>query len=746
MQDAPALASNASVERPEAFHFQTTDRCRAGPGESSSARSVYTLRTCVSSRNPDPELTRTLGSDALPKVAGTVDGSMTGALDRSSIRGASAPRAADVSSTLLRSCRVTPYPRPAVDATAQRPAGESCKPVLASVVALCPLCLARLSWRDIFDPRLRGGVIGLGVITAWPQWRRDGQDNVRVVWGSSVNAPRPSTEASATSTSPTLRPCALAPLALAPLALPSPTALALHVCQRSFMPVNASASLRAALPNELDSICYLSPILKFSVDARPCALLSGHCLAAPAAPIWAAAQVRALAPEVFLGRRPASSPVSGAAQDEEGTAAGSESAPLGDNDLEEQVDTASIPVTGVGVTAPADGSGASEAEVPPAARSLFPTTREEWDRRAREWRRSNVPPLPPPGEPMSPEWITQFRNNLHPMWWPRLPDAKPPGQEAVGAPGAAALGSVASSSSSPSESAGLSVPVAPAPSSSLLSSSGPASSSSTSPSSPECSSLINSSSVSASGPSSSLPSSSGPASSSSTSPSSPECSSLINSSSVSASGPSSSLPSSSGPASSSSTSPSSPECSSSINSSSVSASGPSSSLPSSSVPAPSASASTSGATTRGTGRGRRGRGSKSLPSTQMRVYRDLVKGSKVVSIRSDRSSWTLTDHGPTVGYLSHRFQRTRKRVELPFPPEELERLRARGGKKITLGLRLVVTPGTSLKPTSVFLSVYEEGAPSFFFGLEDLPVNLHNAFVGFSDWVTVANEIEMEDP
>lgn len=72
-----------------------------------------------------------------------------------------------------------------------------------------------------------------------------------------------------------------------------------------------------------------------------------------------------------------------------------------------------------------------------------------------------VPPLPPPGEPMSPEWITQFRNNLHPMWWPRLPDAKPPGQEAVGAPGAAALGSVASSSSSPSESAGLSVPVAP---------------------------------------------------------------------------------------------------------------------------------------------------------------------------------------------------------------------------------------------------------------------------------------------
>lgn len=158
MEDAPALASNASVERPEAFHFQTTDRCRAGLGESSSARSVYTLRTCRSPRNPDPELTRSLGFDALPQVAACGMGVVTGALIRSSIPRATAPfvisvfraqtltcscvlRTVDVSSTHLRSCRVSPYPRASSGCQSSSLAGERCKPVLVSVVAFRPsLC------------------------------------------------------------------------------------------------------------------------------------------------------------------------------------------------------------------------------------------------------------------------------------------------------------------------------------------------------------------------------------------------------------------------------------------------------------------------------------------------------------------------------------------------------------------------------------------------------------------------------
>lgn len=97
-------------------------------------------------------------------------------------------------------------------------------------------------------------------------------------------------------------------------------------------------------------------------------------------------------------------------------------------------------------------------------------------------------------------------------------------------------------------------------------------------------------------------------------------------------------------------------------------------------------------------------------------------------------------------YLSRRFHRSRLRVELPFPAEEMERLRSKheGEDKITLGLRLVSTPGSMLMPTSVFVQVYDDGSPSFFFGLQNLPFKDYDAFTGFTEWSRAAHEMEAE--
>lgn len=76
----------------------------------------------------------------------------------------------------------------------------------------------------------------------------------------------------------------------------------------------------------------------------------------------------------------------------------------------------------------------------------------------------------------------------------------------------------------------------------------------------------------------------------------------------------------------------------------------------------------------------------------------------------------------------------------------MERLRSkhRGQEKITFGLRLVATPGSMLRPTSVFVQVYEDGSPSFFFGLQNLPFKDYDAFTGFTEWSRVAHEMVSE--